>query len=170
MTSSLAIGKLIILYMIDRSEGPLSMPLISQFLLDRKLVNLLTLTRSYAELEESGLVRAENGREKTFLHMTEDGEEALSCFYGTIHPSLRRAADEYLTENGAAIREERDLRADYHRASGGGYDVRMEAYEKGNLLLGITLRVPDDASAEAAAEAWKGKSVSFYQELIEKLF
>ncbi len=169
MTSSLTTGKLLILYMLDRTGGPVAMPRLSEFLLDQTLVNLLTLTRSYAELEESGLVRAENDTDRTFLCLTEEGEEALRLFYGQIDPALKEEADRFLRAYGTQLRDERDLRTDWHRVQG-GCEVTLKASEKDVRLMEITVRLPDETSARAAAENLKKNSEEIYRYLIEKMF
>ncbi len=168
MTSSLTTGKLLVLYMLDRTGGPIAMPRLSEFLLDQCLVNLLTLTQSYAELEESGLVRAENDPDRTFLYLTPEGEETLRLFYGHLDAGLRAAADRYLKENGEELRDERDLRADYHKVQG-GFEVTLKASEKGIRLMEITLRLPDEESAREAAGQLKKNSEEIYSLLIEKI-
>ena len=168
MTSSLTTGKLLILYILDRTGGPVAMPRLSEFLLDRQLVNLLTLTRSYAELEESALVRAEEDSDRTFLVLTDEGEEALRLFYGEVDAALREEADRFLAEHGTVLRQDRDLRTDWHRSKG-GYEVTLRATEKGLRLMEITLRLPDEASARTAAEKMKKNSEEIYRFLIEKM-
>ena len=55
MASPLAVYRLIILYLLDRSGGEIAMDRLSSFLLEKGHVNFVSLVQPYAEIAESGL-------------------------------------------------------------------------------------------------------------------
>lgn len=169
MESISAIYKLIILYMLDRG-GSIPMPWISGFLLENGLVDFASLTETYMEIEQNGLVRLEGVGEKTFVSITPEGEETLRFFGGMISDELKKKADAYLKENGRKIRNERAVTGEYYRSSFGGYTVHMEVRENSVPIVSIELNVPDEETAKQTASRWKEQSSDIYGMLIEKLF
>ena len=162
MDDVFTVYKLIILYILDRSEGDVTQPMMSTFLLESGYAHFISLAESYDQLEKQGLVRIYTEGDKRFMHLTEAGRR-LSL-------QIRRQADQWLRENGQLIREERDVRAVYEAMTSGVYEVRMSVRERDVTILEVKLSVPDAATASAVADKWKEKNTDIYQYLIEKLF
>lgn len=173
MTSPLSVYKLIILYLLDRTDG-ITKAQISGFLLENGYVNLLSLVQTYAEIEEQGLVRSENRDEnaddRTFLYITDAGRETLNFFIRDLNGDIRKQADEFLRTSGRDIRDEENLSYRYFRRTDGSYQVELSVCERSTPIVGITLCVPDRKSAETAVVRWKEKNEEIYRDLIEKLF
>ncbi len=162
--------KLIILYMLDRSEGEVTQGMLSSFLLESGYANFVSLAESYDQLEKQGLVRIFMRGDKKFLDLTDAGRQAFGFFGRQLSPQIRMQADAWLIENGQKIREEREVSAVYEKMTSGVYEVRMSVKEKDVTVLEVKISVPDAASAEAIADKWEEKNVDIYQYLIEKLF
>ena len=64
---AVAIYKLIILYMLDRAGGELTMPRTSSFLIENGYANFETLLQTYEEIERNGFVEERSMGGKTFL-------------------------------------------------------------------------------------------------------
>ena len=170
MDDVFTVYKLIILYILDRSEGDVTQPMMSTFLLESGYAHFISLAESYDQLEKQGLVRIYTEGDKRFMHLTEAGRETLGFFGARLSRQIRRQADEWLAENGHLIREERDVRAVYEHMTSGAYEVRMSVRERDVTILEVKLSVPDAATASAVADKWKEKNTDIYQYLIEKLF
>ena len=65
MAEPFTLYKLIILYMLDRVDFPLTNSQISSFLLDRGYTNYFTLQQAFSELEEANLVKPQTIRNTT---------------------------------------------------------------------------------------------------------
>lgn len=170
MDDVFTVYKLMILYILERSDGDVTQPMISTFLLESGYANFVSLAESYDQLEKSGLVGIYMDAGKKFMHLTEAGREALGFFGMRLSRQIRKQADEWLKENGHLIREEREVRAVYERMTSGVYEVRMSVREKDVTLLEVKIAVPDAASASAIADKWAEKNTDIYQYLIENLF
>ncbi len=170
MTSPLTFYKLVILYMLDRTDARISTTQFSAFLTENGYTNLLSLVRTFSEIEESGLVRVEESSGQTFLTITDEGRETLRFFADELGEETRRQADAYLREHGAQLRTEESVIADWYRATYGGYEVRLAVRERGVPVVELTMAVPDEGSAVRIAENWKKNNQEIYRSLIEKLF
>ena len=170
MDEVFTVYKLIILYMLDRAEGDVTLAMLSTFLLENGYANFISLAESYSQLEKRGLAKSVSEGEKQFLRLTDEGRQALGFFGMRLSPRIREQADAFLRENGRKIREDREVRAVYEKMTSGVYEVRMSVRERGATLLEVKLAVPDAASASAAASKWEEKNTDIYQYLIENLF
>ena len=170
MDEVFTVYKLIILYMLDRAEGDVTQAVLSSFLLENGYANFISLAESYSQLEKRGLVRVLSEGDKHFLHLTDEGRQALGFFGMRLSPRIREQADAFLRDNGQQIREDREVKAVYEKMTSGVYEVRMSVRERGATLLEVKLAVPDAAAASSIAGKWKEKNTEVYQYLIENLF
>ncbi len=170
VSSPLTIYKLIVLYMLSRAEGEVHKDRISDFLLGNGYANFVSLLRTYAEIEENGLVKSYNRLEHESLKITDEGRETLRLFSGQLSADIRKQIDQYLRENGVELRNEQDISARYFLSTSGLYEVNLKVKERDTTVVALTLTVPNKEMAIAIAKQWKQKNEEIYQTLIEKLF
>ena len=170
MASPLAIYKLIILYLLDKTGTEIAMDRISSFLLEKGYVNFVSLMETYAQIEESGLVRSRVSGDRCFYAITAEGRQTLRLLGGQLSREIRRQADEFLVSEGAALRNEQAVRADCVPAEGGMYNVILRVTEGDTSVMEIRLQVPDKALAEEICRKWPEKNEQIYNSLIENLF
>ncbi|MBQ9029083.1 MAG: DUF4364 family protein [Lachnospiraceae bacterium] len=170
MSSPLAVYKLIILYLLDKTGTEIAMDRISSFLLEKGYVNFVSLMETYAQIEESGLVRSRVSGDRCFYAITAEGRQTLRLLGGQLSREIRRQADDFLVSEGAALRNEQAVRADYVPAEGGMYNVILRVTEGDTSVMEIRLQVPDKALAEEICRKWPEKNEQIYNSLIENLF
>lgn len=167
---SMTLYKLIVLYMLDRVTFPLTKAQLCDFLLEREYTVFLTLQQAIAELEDADFISSSTSRNRTYLQITEEGRHTLSYFRGQINPSIRQDIDCYLRENEMELRNEVSVRADYRRAGSGEYEAHLIAKERDVTIVGITMSVPDEATASSICTNWQERNQQIYQYLISQLF
>lgn len=170
MENTIAIYKLIILYLLDRSDSEIAMGRISNFLIENAYVDFRILLQTYSQIEKDGYLTARTIGDTVFLQITEEGRAALSMFKRQLSQDIRDKADAYLTENGRTLREERQITAEYYRASYGGYTVRMVVREDQRILFEMNLNVPDEETARHVAANFRNASADIYGTVIDRLF
>ena len=170
MSSPLAIYKLIILYLLDKTGGEIAMDRLSSFLLEKGYVNFLSLTQTYAQIEESGLVSSRVSGDRCFYGITAEGRQTLRMFSSDLSREIRRQADDFLAAEGSVIRNEQAVRADCVPAEGGMYNVILKVTEGDASVMEIRLQVPDRSLAEEICRKWPEKNEKIYNYLIENLF
>ena len=169
MAEPFTLYKLIILYMLDRVDFPLTNSQISSFLLDRGYTNYFTLQQAFSELEEANLVKPQTIRNTTQFQLTKSGREALGYFCDRIPNAIQEEADQYLQEHKIELRNEVSVTADYYRTTAKEYAVHCVIKEKESDLIDLTLTVPDKKQAEAMCKSWKNKCEMVYQFLMTQL-
>lgn len=76
----LTLYKLIILYMLDRTQFKLTYSQISSFILEKEYTNFMTLQQVISDLRDAELIKTDTSLNRTFFFITEDGRNTLSYF------------------------------------------------------------------------------------------
>ena len=74
MAEAFTLYKLIILYMLDKVDFPLTNSQISEFVLDKGYTDYFKLQQALSELADGGLILKESTHNRTLFHLTEDGK------------------------------------------------------------------------------------------------
>ena len=169
MTESYTLYKLIVLYMLDKVDFPLTTSQISEFILDKGYTSYFRLQETLAELSDSGLLRAETTHNRTLYHLTESGAETIHFFSKKISPAIQKDIDEFLREKQYDLKEEAAVKSDYYLNTNREYEVRCQIVENGYSLIDLKLTVPTEKEAEAIAGSWNRQSQEIYALLLSKL-
>lgn len=160
--------KLMILYMLDRVDFPLTGSQISQFLLD-KYTNYFTLQIALNELVESDFIKPTSARNHSLYEITEQGKEAVELFEFQISDTIKMDILNYLKEQKIELRNESAISADYY-PSNHEYIAQCSIKEKNQTLLEIKLTVPTQEQAVHICDSWRDKSEEIYQYLITEVW
>ena len=71
MAEAFTLYKLIILYMLDKVDFPLTNSQISEFVLDKGYTDYFKLQQALSELADGGLILKESTHNRTLFHLTE---------------------------------------------------------------------------------------------------
>ena len=170
MQEPMTLYKLIVLYMLNRVDFPLTKAQIGDFILNREYTNFMTLQQAIGELIDAGLISARSIRNRTHLILTKEGAQTLEFFSNKINNSIKSDVDNYLVENEMELRNEVSVLADYYKATTGEYEAHLVAKDKEIPLIDITLSVPLEETAISICDNWQKKNQDIYQYLISQLF
>ena len=162
----LTLYKLMILYLIEKVDFPLSNSQISEFILD---TNYLTVQRAFHELEEENMLRVKQIRNMSHYALSDEGSEAIEMFEYQIPNSIKEDIAQFLKEKEYELRKEASVTADFYPSKGDEYTVNLKIREKENLLLEINLNVVSRDQAVYICDHWEKKHSDVYSMLIEKL-
>lgn len=169
MTAPFTLYKLIVLYMLNKVDFPLTNSQISEFILDEGYTTYFKLQQAISELISSGFVREEATHSRTFYHLTEEGAETLRYFRNNISAAIQQDIDTFLKEKNYELKNEVAVKSDYYKNSNMDYSVRCQVFEQGIPLIDLTLTVPAEAEAETIANNWNKKNQQVYAAIMEKL-
>ncbi len=165
----LTLYKMIVLYMLKRCEVPLSKSQIYDFILEKEYTTFLTLQEVFSELAASDLINEKTVGNRTYLEITDTGEETLGFFGNRINPSIKQQVDEYLKTNSMKLRNEASILGDYRKTGENEYVAHLIAKENGQNLVDLSLCVPTEEIAQTICNNWQEKNQEVYQFLIERL-
>ena len=170
MHDPLTLYKLIVLYMLERVDFPITKAQISDFILGKEYTNFLTLGQVIGELTDAGLITAQSIRNRTHLAITNEGKETLQFFENQINNSIKADIDAFFRENEIHLRNEVSILSDYYKSTSGEFEAHLVAKEKGVNLIDIPISVPSEETASSICDNWQNKNQEIYQYLIGQLF
>lgn len=169
MAEPSTVYKLIVLYLLDRMDGPLSNTQLSEFFLEKEYTNYFNVQTVLSDLVDSELLVAESTHSNTQYRLTAAGAETLRYLSEKLTEDLKRDVEQYLSDHAYPIRAENAYLADYDRTGEQDYAVHLQYKEKGRQRIDLTLLVPNKEVAEAACENWRAASDDLYAYLMELL-
>lgn len=170
MQDPLTLYKLIILYMLNRVNFPLTKSQLGDFMLEKEYTNFLTLQQVISELIEARLIKAQSIRNRTHLSVTEEGRDTLVFFENRLSDTIKKDIETYLQEHELAMRNEVSVMGDYYKSTSGEYEAHLVAKDRGIRLVDITLSVPVEELAASICDNWQRKNQEIYKYLVEQLF
>lgn len=165
----LTLYKLIVLYMLDQVDFPLTTAQLTEFILEQEYTTYLTLQQALSELNEAGLIETQTIRNRTRLKNTKEGSETLKFFGNRISDAIREDIAKFFDEQEIHLRSQVNITADYYKSTSGEYEVHMVAKEKDVLLVDLTLSVPEEKMAEEMCDKWEKQNQEIYQYLMTTL-
>lgn len=169
MSEPFTLYKLIILYMLQKVDFPMTNSQLSEFILERGYTTYFTLQSVLSELIESDMIRQETILNSSYYSLTEAGEEALYYFQNRISKSIRDEIDSYMNEHKMQLRDEVSVLADYYKNTANEYSVRCVVKEKYSNPIELTITVPDEVQAKIVCRNWKDRCQQIYEHVMKEL-
>ena len=168
-SESLMLYKLIILYILDRMDFPITNTELTRFILEKEYCNYITIQQTLEDLIEDKYVEVEHSHNSFLYRITASGKETLSFFYTRISVAIRDDIDAYLSEKEYQLREMVSTTADYYEAKKNEFVVELRVIERDSELVHINLLVTSAAEADIICSRWKECSADVYGYLISTL-
>ena len=159
--------KLIVLYMLDRVNFPLTKAQVGDFILEKEYTTFLKLQQAISELTDADMVRAKSIRNRTHLEITEEGRQTLGFFENRISSSIREEIDKYFKENEYELKNEVSVLSNYYKSTTGEYEANMIIREKNINLVNLTMSVPTEELAASIGDKWETANQDVYNLLVE---
>ena len=168
-SESLMLYKLIILYILDRMDFPITNKELTRFIIEKEYCDYITINQILEELIEDQFVEMEHSHNSYLHRITPSGKETLSFFYTRISVAIRDEIDTYLSEKEYQLREMISNTADYYEAKKNEFVVELRVVERDSELVHINLLVTSAAEADLICSRWKECSADIYGYLISTL-
>lgn len=169
MTEPHTLTKLIVLYMLDKVDFPITKAQIYDFILEKEYANYFTLTQATYELTEDGYIESSSTNSATFLALTDKGRDTLTFFQNRISEGIRNDINTYFEDNRFEISNRVSVMTNYYRSASGDYIADLSAREKSEDLINIRITMPTEESAQSICEHWREKSSDIYSFILENL-
>ena len=173
MTSNktdLTLYKLIILYMLNKIDFPLSNAQISDFILDKDYTDYFHIQQALSELSEASFLTTEIRRNSSFLQITDAGCEVLEFCKNEISEEIKKEIDDYLKKHNYQFREEASNIATYYQSNKPNeYIAHCLVKERNSTLIELNLTVSSEEEASIICNHWKERSQEIYAYTIQTL-
>lgn len=169
MRDPLNLYKLIVLYMLDNIDVPLTKAQVFDFVMGKGYVTFFSLQQSIGELIDAELIETLSSHNATKLLITDKGRETVGFFGNRIPDNIKAAISEFMAENSMAMRKTTSVSADYFKSTSGEYEVALEVKDKDVTLISINMSVPAKDTAEKICNGWEDKNAAVYEYLLKIL-
>lgn len=169
LAEPMTLYKLMILYLLEQVNYPLTEDRISDFFLSREYTNYFTLKQALSELLEADLIHVHKVRNSTRYDISPEGEQTFQFFGKKLSPEILADMDDFLRENRIRIRNEVGITADYWKSGMQDYRIKCEINEGHSSLLTLEFSSPDESQAELMCSRWKECSQDIYVFILKKL-
>lgn len=161
--------KLIILFLLDKVDFPLTNVQISNFILEKEYTDYFTVQQSISELVEADFVITETVRHSSFYQITSSGRETLSFFDHMISSAIKEDIMEFLKNNKYSLRNETSVLSEYYEAKKGEYMVRLRVMENKDPIIDLSIAVPTEENAVKICDNWRSQSQKIYEYVLSNL-
>lgn len=168
-TLELAENKLLLLYILNIIEMPVTNSHLTQIILENNLINYFALQQYLSELTSSGFISDLVEGSKHSLKITNSGKEALDFFQSRISQAKRETVDNYLEINLPEIRNELEIVAEYVPSKDNSFVVSLKLTGKKGSLIDIMVPARTKEEAKDMCNQWKENSKELYCSIMELL-
>lgn len=168
-------GKLILLFIMDKMEIPLTQNNILDIITRKQWLNYMECIDILNQLLDKNFVykiqKEEASEEETKYAISYSGRECLSHFYTRIKLSLREDITSFAKENGLKFKRSQEYLSEYTKNEDGSYKVSLKIKEPliNPPLLEINLKAPNKSSAITACSKWSEKAPNVFEYLYDNI-
>lgn len=167
---SYAENKLLLLYLIDKMEVPLTQSQISQFALEEEYINYFSLQQFLAEMVEVDYLEKSLDNNKTYYSVTDQGLIALEYFKKRIQPDIKNKINKYVEKNKKSIKKDYEVTANYfYEQNNNEYIVKCGIYEDDTALMELTVSVVSREQAKLICNNWRENVNHLYGNILMEL-
>lgn len=165
----LAENKLMLLYIIEKINMPVSNLQITELIMENNLINYFFLQKFLNELCDDNLLSSEIMEMKTFYTITVLGKNTLKYLDYLIPANIKYKIDTTIKTVRKKIRNETFITADFIPESENKYMVNCSVREDDFTLIDLKVAVGNRNDAKSICDNWKNHPNEIYMEIIDSL-
>jgi len=171
IANNTTISKLVLLYVFDKMEIPLTDSTITDLCCNRNTwVSYITCKEVLGDLIETGFVaESTNSSGEKYYIITTDGRSCVSYFFMKIPSSLREEINTFVKENRIHLRKRQEYFRDYYKNNDGSYTVLMKIVDPMGTKLELKLNASNRAVAKSIYKKWEDKASQVYASIYDLL-
>ncbi|WP_042683269.1 DUF4364 family protein [Anaerosalibacter massiliensis] len=168
-TEELAQNKLLLLYIIDKSDAPLTNGEITEFVLENNYMNYFLVQQFLSELIKSKFIEYTKKEGKERYTILKKGKLTLNYFINKIPNEVKKDIDIKFQVKKEEIERETQIIGDYYKKGKNEYVVNLKLVEKDSTLFSLYLNVVSSQQAKMICDNWKSSPDKVYQEILNTL-
>lgn len=163
-------NKIILLYLIDKMDIPMSNSQIVQFALEENYMNVYTVQEYLSEMVTKGYLDKSYENNTTRYTITDEGAATLEIFLKHVPMSIRNRIQKYAHENRKTIKQDFEINANYfYDHNNNEYVVKCGIYDDELMLMEINLSVVSKEQAMGISKNWRANVNSLYSQIFSIL-
>ncbi|NLI58633.1 MAG: DUF4364 family protein [Clostridium sp.] len=165
----LAENKLILLYIVDKLNMPVSNLQLTKIVMENKLMNYFIFQQFLDELCNLKYISSTTTDNKIYYSITPSGKQTLEYFINHIPKGVMLIIDDYIKKIRKNIRNETLIKADFTPESESEFTVTCQIREDTFSLIDLKISVGTKSDARDICKNWQKHSQTIYSEIIESL-
>ncbi len=165
----LAENKLILLYIINNMEAPVSNLIITKIILENKLMNYIFLQQYLDELCDGKFLEKLDVEDKKAYRISAAGRQGLDYFISLIPAGTKSRIDEALSDYKKRIKNETSVIADFVAVNENEYITTLKICEGSFTFIDLKLTVGSRNDARNICSNWSENSAALYKKLMSDL-
>lgn len=161
--------KLLILYILEKVDIPMTNTEITQFILENNYMNYFLVQQFLSELVSSKFVEFSTKDGNEYYHLSKAGKDTLAYFSDRISADLKEDIDSSYAEKKVEMIKETQVIGNYYKKSELEYIVNLKAIEKDIVLLNLSLSVVSSKQAKLICGNWKQNPEGIYKNIFDLL-
>lgn len=168
-SNELAQHKLVLLYIFDTVDFPMTNTEITQFVLENNHMNYFLVQQYLSELVETGFLNIVTKDGNEYYNITEKGSEALKYFDERIPETIKiRVYERYQIKKEEKIKETQII-GNYYKKNDSEFIVNLKVIENEITLFNLSLNVVSKKQAKMICNNWKEDPQNIYEKMINSL-
>ncbi len=165
----LAENKLILLYIINNMEAPVSNLLITKIILENKLMNYIFLQQYLDELCDGKFLEKLDLEDKKSYKISAAGKQGLDYFISLIPAGTKSRIDEALSDYSKRIKNETSVVADFVAVNENEYITNLKICEGSFTYIDLKLTVGSRNDARKICNNWASNSEKLYKKIMSDI-
>lgn len=168
-TNELAQHKLILLYILDKVDFPITNSEITQFVLENNNINYFLVQQYLSELVSSNLIQIITSDGNEYYELTKLGTDTLHYFMDRIPNTVKDKIDKKYEKKKEEKIKETQILGDYYKKNDSEYIVNLKVIENEINLFNLSLNVVSKKQAKMICNIWKSNPQFFYKKIFDLL-
>ena len=168
-SKDLAQNKLLLLYILEQVDIPMSNSELTQFVLENNYMNYFMVQQYLGELVNSRFIEfiSENGIE--YYKLTDSGKSALNYFTERIPDTTKEEINKKYEKKREELVKETQIIGNYYKKNESEYIVTLKVIEKDITLFNLSLNVVSNKQAKIICQNWKDNPQYVYENILDLL-
>lgn len=168
-TLELAENKLLLLYIIDKINLPISNSQVTDIVLENNFINYFTLQQYLFELISSNFLKTIEDGNKHKLQITSKGKKVLSLFSNRVSSEKIVTVNDYLKKQMNYIEKDISVISDYTIDYKDKFVVNLKLNKDEISLIDVKVTLDSKDDAKKICDKWKENSSKMYIEILKTL-
>ncbi|MTI65127.1 MAG: DUF4364 family protein [Firmicutes bacterium] len=168
-SDELAQHKLILLYLIDKVEFPITNSDLTHFILENNQMNYFLVQQYLSELVASGFIKITTRDGNEYYNLTKLGKETLNYFINKIPSKVKSKIDEKYEKRKEEKVKEKQIVGNFFKKNESEYIVNLKVIENEITLINLSLNVVSSKQAKIICKNWKENPEFIYKKIFDYL-
>lgn len=168
-TEELAQNKLLLLYIIDKSEKPLTNEEITEFVLENNYMNYFLIQQYLSELVNSKFIEYANKEDKKVYIILDKGRVTLYYFEDRIPTNIKVDISNKFIEQKNIEKRATQVIGEYFKKDEYEYTVNLKLVENEDTLFSLYLNVTTAKQAKKICDTWKDNTEYIFKNILNML-